>query len=71
MVLASMNLPHGATDAWLVLSNDNKQVFALESHVRAILHDFNMSEVLPVGTDFILAFDNQDSPVSQDTMRFP
>ena len=71
MVLPGMYLPDSTTHAGAVLPNDNKQVFGHKPHFLAVPHDFNMREVLPVRTYFILAFHDQDAAVPQNAIRFP
>ena len=70
MILPCMDLPNNTTHTRTIIPNHHKQIFRNKIETPAHFHDFNMSETLPVCTDFILTLDNKDAPLPQDPMRF-
>ena len=59
-----MDLSDYAAHSWAVLSYHNKQVFCNEIQGVTHFHDFDMGKTLAIGTDLILAFDNEHPPVT-------
>src|SRR5688572_27259550 len=61
MVFACMDLLQHAGYSGLVMANHDKQVLAVKPELFVIVDDFNMGKPLPVGRNFVLAFDDGDA----------
>ena len=66
-----MNLPNGTANSGPVIADHHKEVLSNESHFLIGQHNLYVRESLPVGTNLILAFHNQNATFPQDAIRFP
>ena len=68
MILSSVNLLNKSAYSWLVISNNNKQILRIKTHLFKFIYNFNMSEPLFSRTNFILALNNKYPFFSQDSI---
>ena len=66
-----MYLLDGATDAWTVISHDDKQVLCDKTKPAILFNNFYMSKPLPISAYFVLALDYQHSSFFEDPIGFP
>ena len=64
-----MNLSFQSAYAGLIQTHDNKQIFGIKTQRLISRNNFNMSQTLPVGADFILALDNENAFGLQNAVR--
>lgn len=70
MILPGVDLSDGPAHTRFVIANDYEQILGNKAHISIGLHQFDMGKTLPVGTDFILALDNENPTISKHSECF-
>ena len=70
MIFPGVNLPDGTAHTGAVVSDDDEQIFGDEAKLLVRLDDLHVGEPLPIGAYFVLTFDDADSAVTKDSVRF-
>ncbi len=71
MILASVNLADGSTDARAVVSDDNERVLGDKAKSLVFAHNLYMGETLAIGANFILALYDANALFPKNAMSFP
>ncbi len=61
VILAGIDLPLDPTDYRFIGTDKNEEVFGVESTLLVRIYNLDVREMLRICTDFILAFDNEDT----------
>ena len=69
MVLSRMDLLLHPAHSRSVCSHQHKQVLGVELERDVLVDDFDVGQVLPIGTHFILALDNEGAAIAKHATR--
>ena len=70
MVLSCVDLSNGPAHPGTIVPDYDKEILWDESHFAIRLDDLHVCEPLSVRAHLVLALDNQDAPVAQDSVGF-
>src|ERR1041384_1407650 len=63
VIFSCVNLPHHPANTRAVVADDDEQIFRNKPDLLIHLDDFNVSESLAIGANFVLAFYNENAPI--------
>ena len=70
MILPRVNLPNRSANARTVLTDDDEEILGDEPELFVFPHNFDVSEALPIRTNFVLTLHDQHTVIAQDAKRF-
>ena len=70
MVFPGVDLLFDPADPWHVGPYDDKKILRIKPHPFIFINDLDMGQALRVGAYLVHTFDNQNTPVTQDALRF-